>query len=60
MYLDITNKTFRKALINIQHAVVSPRGKSIEIAYHAQMTKFEISDFVKQSKKTRFIRLILK
>lgn len=60
MFSDINKKKFNTALILIQHAVSSPRGKSIEIAYHAEMTKFEISDFVKQSKKTRSHKIDIK
>lgn len=58
--LPILLKRFRNELLVNQHAILKPRGRPIEIAYHAEMTKFEISDFIKQSKKTRSHKVDIK
>lgn len=60
MFSDLKNYNLKSHVVQVQHAILFPRGKVIELAYHAQLTKFEISDFVKTSKKTRFTKLILK
>lgn len=53
MFKNVLASNFVRYISLYDRPLAKPRGRIIEIAYHPQMTYFNIQDFIHQSKKLR-------